>query len=166
MAVIAAMPPTSLAPSLDIGKCIKMSLFHDIAESLVGDLTPADGVSKAEKSRREELAMSYFRDKLLCNVNDGAYGKELLELWQEFERGESLESCFVQDVDKIEMLLQKVEYEDATNKELDEFTYAATKIKLPEMRTWAQQLLSGRKVIRAEDDTRMTRLQDEYYGKS
>ena len=30
-----------------------MALVHDLAESLVGDLTPQDGVSKAEKYRRE-----------------------------------------------------------------------------------------------------------------
>ena len=34
-------------------RCIRMALVHDLAESLVGDITPYDNVSKDEKFRRE-----------------------------------------------------------------------------------------------------------------
>jgi len=34
-------------------RCIRMALVHDLSESLVGDITPYDNVSKEEKSRRE-----------------------------------------------------------------------------------------------------------------
>ena len=30
-----------------------MALIHDLAESIVGDITPQDGVTKEEKCRRE-----------------------------------------------------------------------------------------------------------------
>ena len=33
-----------------------MSLAHDLAESIVGDITPSDGVSKEEKYLREKVA--------------------------------------------------------------------------------------------------------------
>ena len=36
-------------------RCIRMALVHDLAESLVGDITPNDGVSKEEKYRREAV---------------------------------------------------------------------------------------------------------------
>jgi hypothetical protein len=38
-----------LAPKeagLDSGRCVKMALVHDMAEALVGDITPVDGVDK------------------------------------------------------------------------------------------------------------------------
>ncbi|KAL2127002.1 hypothetical protein VTI74DRAFT_11491 [Chaetomium olivicolor] len=69
----------SLAPLLDIPKCIKMCLFHDTAESPVGDLTPVDRVPKTEKHPREA-------------------GTEIVALWREFEDGESLEGRFVRDL--------------------------------------------------------------------
>ncbi|KAJ8322163.1 hypothetical protein KUTeg_000634 [Tegillarca granosa] len=52
MAVLAFLvdPKTGL----DRDKCIKLALVHDMAESIVGDLTPSDEVHKDEKSRREE----------------------------------------------------------------------------------------------------------------
>jgi putative hydrolase of HD superfamily len=32
-----------------------MALVHDMAECIVGDLTPADAVDKEDKHRREEV---------------------------------------------------------------------------------------------------------------
>ena len=32
-----------------------MALVHDLAESIVGDLTPSCGVSKEEKAKREKV---------------------------------------------------------------------------------------------------------------
>lgn len=34
-----------------------MALVHDMAESLVGDLTPADGISKDDKHKHEEVIL-------------------------------------------------------------------------------------------------------------
>ena len=44
-------------PTTGINKkhVIKMALVHDLAECIVGDLTPHCGVSKAEKHAREEV---------------------------------------------------------------------------------------------------------------
>lgn len=40
-------------------RCVKMSLVHDLAESIVGDLTPFCGVSKEEKHKREKVNCMY-----------------------------------------------------------------------------------------------------------
>lgn len=40
---------------------MKMSLVHDMAESIVGDLTPHCGVSDGDKHQREVDAMESFR---------------------------------------------------------------------------------------------------------
>ena len=37
-------------------RCIKLALVHDMAESIVGDLTPHDGISKEEKHNRETVS--------------------------------------------------------------------------------------------------------------
>jgi len=36
-------------------RCIKMALVHDMAESIVGDLTPHDVISAAEKHQHEQV---------------------------------------------------------------------------------------------------------------
>lgn len=40
---------------------MELSLLHDMAECIVGDLTPYCGVSKEEKHRREDEAMQTIR---------------------------------------------------------------------------------------------------------
>ena len=44
-------------PKLDILKIIQMSLVHDMAECITGDITPYDNLSETEKHRRESEAM-------------------------------------------------------------------------------------------------------------
>lgn len=124
-----------------------MALVHDMAESLVGDLTPVDGVPKPEKSRREAETMDYICNDLLGNVHGGLAGKDLRAAWQEYEDSKTLDSHFVHDVDKIELLLQMLEYEKAFNaeKDLSEFSWVAERVALPEMKEWAQEILDERR---------------------
>lgn len=37
-----------------------MALVHDLSEAIVGDITPFDGISKAEKHKREVAAMKHI----------------------------------------------------------------------------------------------------------
>jgi putative hydrolases of HD superfamily len=95
MSIITMLCPPSLSAKLDIAKCTKMALIHDMAESLVGDITPVDGVTKAEKSRREAETMDYLCSGLLGNVDGGEQGKHIREVWQEYEDAVTTESHFV-----------------------------------------------------------------------
>lgn len=36
---------------------MRLAMVHDLAESIVGDITPNDGVSKEDKFKREEVSM-------------------------------------------------------------------------------------------------------------
>jgi putative hydrolase of HD superfamily len=147
MSIITMMAPASLSRSLDLAKCTRMALIHDMAESLVGDITPVDPVSKEEKSRRETETMEYICTSLLGKFNGGLNGKEVRAIWQEYEDGETKESVFVHDVDKIELLLQMVEYEreSACERDLGEFTWVASKIQGSEVKEWAQEVFRERK---------------------
>ncbi|KAJ8445398.1 hypothetical protein Cgig2_010756 [Carnegiea gigantea] len=45
-------------PGVNRERCIKIAIVHDIAEAIVGDITPSDGIPKEEKSRREQAALN------------------------------------------------------------------------------------------------------------
>lgn len=47
----------SKSHKLDIFKIIQMSLVHDMAECITGDITPYDNLTEDEKHRRESEAM-------------------------------------------------------------------------------------------------------------
>jgi putative hydrolase of HD superfamily len=149
MSIMTMMAPTSLSSKLDMAKCCRMALIHDMAESLVGDITPVDPVSKEEKSRRESETMDYICTNLLGKFNGGLNGTEVRKIWQEYEDSETQESLFVHDVDKIELLLQMVEYEreSACEKDLGEFTWVAKKIMSKEVKDWAEQVFRERKEL-------------------
>jgi putative hydrolase of HD superfamily len=149
MSLISMLAPPSLASRLDLHKCMKMCLIHDMAESLVGDITPVDGVAKPEKNRREASTMDYITKRLLGNVNDGQTGEEIRAIWQEYEDSETLDSHYVHDIDKVELLLQMIEYEKRGDKKVDlgEFAYVAKKIVLPETKEWAEDVLREREAF-------------------
>lgn len=145
-------PPALRARGLDMHKCMKMCLIHDMAESLVGDITPVDGVAKPEKSRREAETMDYITGGLLGNVwgGDGkSVAEDIRAVWQEYEDSETLESHFVHDVDKMELVLQMVEYEKRGERKLDlgEFAWVATRLVLDETKAWAEELLKEREAF-------------------
>ena len=168
MAIITMLAPPAVRATVDVGRCTQLALVHDMAESLVGDITPMDNVDKDEKHRRERETMEFLTRRLLgtgvggtngvsSGANDGTVsssdahwmasrGEELLAAWTEYEAGQTREAVFVKDVDKLELLLQMSEYERRASGVLDlgEFAHVAGGVKLPEMREWAAQLLMER----------------------
>lgn len=109
MAVLSMLLPSK---GLDIGKCVQLCLVHDIAEALVGDLTPLDGVDKAEKLRREKEALLHLVHDLL---GSSPAALRLEQLWMEYEERQTAESKVVKDLDRFELGLQAVEYERRFN---------------------------------------------------
>ncbi|KXS98154.1 hypothetical protein AC579_9989 [Pseudocercospora musae] len=176
MSIITMLCPPSLASRINIARCTQMALIHDMAELLVGDITPIDGVSKSEKSRREADTMDYLTKNLLGNVYGGKNGQQIKEIWQEYEDSQTEESKFVHDVDKMELLLQMLEYEksSAGKMDLSEFSWVARRIVLPEVQEWAAELLEERNAYFAklgktpkgvsEISEERKKQQDEYYG--
>jgi putative hydrolase of HD superfamily len=149
MSLITMLAPPALSSTLDIPRCTKMALIHDMAEGLVGDLTPVDGVPKVEKSRREAETMDWVANSLLGRVHGGINGREIRAIWQEYEDSETKESKFVHDVDKIELIMQMVEYERANDCKVDlsEFSWVAGRIVLDEMMAWAKEILDERQEL-------------------
>ncbi|KAL3457481.1 hypothetical protein BJX64DRAFT_280573 [Aspergillus heterothallicus] len=145
MSVMTMLAPPSLASRLNLPHCMKMALVHDMAESLVGDITPVDPINKTEKARREAAVMEYISKSLLRGVPGGMLsGDDILAVFNEYEANETLEAQFVHDVDKMELLLQMVEYERSYEIDLEEFLGVAKRIHLPEIQEWAATVLKER----------------------
>ncbi|XP_014676665.1 PREDICTED: HD domain-containing protein 2-like [Priapulus caudatus] len=123
---------------LDRTKCIKLSLVHDMAEALVGDLTPHDNVPKKEKHLRETQAM-----KLMCSLLSKELGNEMYTLWEEYEAQETPEARVVKDLDRFDMVMQAYEYERLEDRagEFQEF-YQSTNgtFRHPEVKDWVVEL--------------------------
>ncbi|KAG0463154.1 hypothetical protein HPP92_021630 [Vanilla planifolia] len=129
-------------PGVDRDRCIKMALVHDIAEAIVGDITPSDGIPKEEKSRREREAI----DHMCSLLGGGSRAKEIHELWLEYEENSSLEAKIVKDFDKVEMILQALEYEQEQGIDLDEFFQStAGKFQTDVGKAWALEITSRKK---------------------
>jgi putative hydrolase of HD superfamily len=116
---------------VDGDKAVKMALVHDLAEAIVGDITPHDNVSVRKKHELEKEAMvKMFGDS------------EPFQLWKEYESQESKEAVFVKDVDVFEALLQAREYEQKYGIDLSEFyEYAKINIRSDFVRKLARKII-------------------------
>eukprot|EP01036_Dinobryon_divergens_P037671 gene37671-49334_t len=102
-------------------KLMKICLVHDLAESIVGDITPHQNISKSDKRQMEEEALR----KIVTDIENNDIGNEILELWLDYEEGYSKEANIAKELDKLEMIIQADEYEQSQNKILDDF-FAST----------------------------------------
>ncbi len=99
---------------IDIQRSLNMALIHDMAEALVGDITPQDDISDGDKLAAEAVAMQ----ELFTGVKQGEFFREL---WNEFEAGKSPEAQVVKRLDKLDMLIQAYLYEKQFELRLDSF---------------------------------------------
>ena len=116
LALMALVLAPRAGEAVDRGRCVEMALVHDLAEAVVGDITPYDGVAADEKRRREEETMR----ELAALAGDPA----LLDLWREYDAAATPEARFVKELDKLETVLQAAEYgarPDVGHAALDEF---------------------------------------------
>ncbi|KAG6606637.1 Hydrolase-HD superfamily protein [Phytophthora cinnamomi] len=122
-------------------KCIKMAIVHDLAESLVGDITPHDGVAEEDKHRMEKEAL----DEICSTLGDTPSAAEIRALWNEYEAGSTEEAKIVKDFDKFEMILQADDYERAQNVPLDDFFQSTKgKFRTPLVQSWVAELTTQR----------------------
>lgn len=96
---------------VDPDRALKMAIVHDIPESKVGDIAIGEvhqDISISEKVEQEEEAMNE-----LVNMagEDVPQVKDIQTLWLEFEKGDTVESRFVRDMDIIDMCLMALKYE-------------------------------------------------------
>ncbi|XP_037075015.1 5'-deoxynucleotidase HDDC2-like isoform X1 [Pollicipes pollicipes] len=132
---------------VDQVRAVKMALVHDLAEALVGDLTPHCGVSADDKHARELAAL----ESIVAHVDEAA-ACEIMALFLEYEAHATREACFVHDLDKLDMVLQADEYEAAQGCDLQEFFDSTRDVfRTDDMRALNAELRRQREQRRAGD---------------
>ncbi len=107
-------------------KCMKMALIHDMAEIYTGDIPNQESKEKVEKER---TALKKLLEKLPENNR-----KEITNLWEEFNEKKTKEALLVSDLDKIEMIIQLIDYKKQRRAEnMDEFFATTEKIVRTEL---------------------------------
>ena len=101
-------------PELDVNKVVRMALIHDLGEIYAGDFTPKDKINKNQKFQLE-------RQSILQVFNKLPNGWKWVNLWEEYEEGNSAEAKFVRQLDRLEMLLQASVYEQQGQADLSDF---------------------------------------------
>ncbi|KAG2435552.1 hypothetical protein HYH02_011846 [Chlamydomonas schloesseri] len=129
--------------SVDVTRCIKMALVHDVAEAIVGDITPHCGVSDTDKHTLELRAIERIKDML---GPDTVAASEVESLWLEYEAAASPEALLVKDFDKLEMIITATQYEQAQpGLVLDEFFKSTQgRFKTETGKAWAEELVARR----------------------
>jgi len=92
---------------IDAHHLLKMALTHDLCEAIAGDVTPhCHNALVSSKEAAEEDAMRH-----IARVVGEPLGSELAALWREYEDQQTPTAVIVKDIDKLEMLVQALEYE-------------------------------------------------------
>jgi len=118
---------------LNVNKILKMSLIHDLCEIYAGDTTPYDKLLTRDKKQWKQIVSKWPRlskrekeksflekykketeslEKLILKLPPDLK-KEIRKLWADYEKGLTREGRFVRQVDRVENLLQALEYWDA-----------------------------------------------------
>lgn len=79
--------------NLDRFKCLQLALVHDLAESIVGDITPHDNIPEDKKHAMEDTAMKEITSYLGQDIGGNMY-----KLYKEYEAKETPEALFVKDL--------------------------------------------------------------------
>lgn len=85
---------------IDVLKTVAMLLIHDIVEIDAGDTYAYDDAGVATQAQRE-----YAAAQRIYSILPEDQGRKMLELWQEFEKGESAEACFAKVLDKVQPIM-------------------------------------------------------------
>lgn len=81
--------------NIDVIKTVKMALFHDLAEALLGDTFHYEKAKKAN-----EVSESDALKQLLAPIANTDLSQEIYNLWDEFENSNSPEAVFLRGLDR------------------------------------------------------------------
>ncbi|MGY5860124.1 MAG: HD family hydrolase [Candidatus Thorarchaeota archaeon] len=97
---------------IDLGKVALMAILHDLPESITGDIaTTKEFARDPDRIKEKELAEQNAMNEIMKPLGETLQG--FLEIWSEFNRGESLESRVVRGADIIDMLVHTKSLEEA-----------------------------------------------------
>jgi putative hydrolase of HD superfamily len=106
-----------LPPGMDLGRALSYAVLHDLAEVRTGDITPHDRVSAASKAELEDRAMASLTNALPAH---------LYATWRAYEAQADDEARFVRQLDRLDMAIQAVAYQE--HGDLREFLRSAAAV--------------------------------------
>jgi putative hydrolase of HD superfamily len=80
---------------IDVVKTVKMALFHDLAEALLGDTFHYDKNPQASENSEGEALKQLLKPLSGTGLHDEVY-----DLWNEFENGSGPEAVFLRGLDR------------------------------------------------------------------
>jgi len=89
---------------VNIDRVIRMLLLHDIVEIDVGDHPIHEHLDREQQHKLELLAA-----ERIFGLLPEEQGKDLLELWLEFEAGQSDDAAFAKSLDRFQPLVHNIE---------------------------------------------------------
>lgn len=96
-----AMTLQDLLQPLDFERVLKLCIVHDLGEAISGDIPATVQATTVNKSERERRDLLLLTESLPRHVQ-----ASFLELWAEYEAGETSEARVVKALDKIETIIQ------------------------------------------------------------
>lgn len=90
---------------LDQSRMLKMALIHDLAEMETGDTKPWDTEARIGKEEKERKAMQKITETLPEDLHE-----EIISLWEECEKRETLEAKIVKSIDRIDPVIHRVTF--------------------------------------------------------
>jgi putative hydrolases of HD superfamily len=93
-----------LNEKIDTLKCFKMLLIHDLVEIYAGDVFGLTTENVADQKKENELKSAH---KLFSSIPTNS-GKEMHDIWIEYEERKTLESKIVWAIDKLHPRIQWV----------------------------------------------------------
>lgn len=128
---------------VDKEKLMKMALIHDLSMTFTEDIIwirrGIVDLKAREKKEKDEIREIV---NLFSSVQGG---KEYVELFEEMILMATREAKIFWEIDKLEMALQALEYEERQEKKLDEFFITADLyIKEPQLRDVFEEILKRR----------------------
>ena len=92
---------------LDVDKCMKIAIVHDLAETLTGDLTWDDAFANPKLVTKKEVAEETAMKKLTA-ILPAHLGDEIYALSKEYRDATTPEAWFVKIMDKLECAEQVI----------------------------------------------------------
>lgn len=106
-----------LSKKINLEKALKMVLVHDLPEIIIGDGRPSgkDGTGKNTYAFNQKIAeKKHIEEKnaaiLLFSAFPAQQAKNFFNLWLEYDLQKSFEAKVIKSLDKIEALIQTLEY--------------------------------------------------------
>lgn len=119
LGMLVLMFADQLTRKIDLEKALKMVLIHDLPEIIAGDESPIgdDGTGKKTHAYDPGIAQEkHLKEKEAATALFGmlpkAQAEALFEIWLEYEQQKSFESRVIKALDKIEALMQVLEYRE------------------------------------------------------